>query len=250
MRDAVAEVLDERQILNSSPSVFVVLSIAFHVGLAVLIATAAARQATLPPKPIITVKLAGAAATPAAPVRATPTAKPKATPPKVEPQPKPVEKEIAPEPPKPPKRTSEGRSLFGRSDLEPAKSAKPQPAPPQESSSTTTAGSGSARAPLPGIGKAGVTALEGGPFPYSLYVDRMVSLIGTRWFRPESGELLAEVYFVIERDGRIRDVKINKSSGNSVFDRAAYRAVVESSPLPPLPAAYTGTYLGVHLTFH
>ena len=39
------------------------------------------------------------------------------------------------------------------------------------------------------------------------------------------------------------------TSGNGTFDRAALRAVMEASPLPPLPFAYNGTFLGVHLTF-
>jgi outer membrane biosynthesis protein TonB len=32
-------------------------------------------------------------------------------------------------------------------------------------------------------------------------------------------------------------------------DRAALRAVVSSSPLPPLPTEYGGSQLGVHLKF-
>jgi TonB family protein len=57
------------------------------------------------------------------------------------------------------------------------------------------------------------------------------------------------VYFAIDRDGTIRDAKIETPSGDGTFDRAALRAVLESSPLPPLPFGYAGTYLGVHLTF-
>ena len=55
--------------------------------------------------------------------------------------------------------------------------------------------------------------------------------------------------FAVDRDGTIRDVKIETPSGNSFYDRAAQRAIVETSPLPPLPFAYSGTFLGVHLTF-
>ena len=113
-------------------------------------------------------------------------------------------------------------------------------------------------APVPGvasgidipIGAAGVTGLEGGDFPYTIYIDRMKSLIGQRWLRPQVGSgTMATVSFVIDRDGTIRDAKNEISSGNGTFDRAALRAVLEASPLPPLPFAYNGTYLGVHLTF-
>ena len=100
------------------------------------------------------------------------------------------------------------------------------------------------------IGAAGVTGLEGGDFPYTIYIDRMKSLVGQRWLRPQAGSgTIATVSFAIDRDGTIRDAKNEISSGNGTFDRAALRAVLEASPLPPLPFAYNGTYLGVHLTF-
>ncbi len=100
------------------------------------------------------------------------------------------------------------------------------------------------------IGGAGVTGLEGGDFPYTLYIERMKTLIGSRWFRPQvTSGTTATVSFSIQRDGTIRDSKVESPSSNSTFDRAALRAIIESSPLPPLPYAYNGTYLGVHLTF-
>jgi len=57
------------------------------------------------------------------------------------------------------------------------------------------------------------------------------------------------VYFAIDRDGSIRDARVESASGNGLYDRAALRAILESSPLPPLPFGYNGTYLGVHLKF-
>jgi TonB family protein len=101
-----------------------------------------------------------------------------------------------------------------------------------------------------GVGQAGVTGLEGGDFPYTLYLDRMKTLVGARWIRPQvAAGATTVVYFRIERDGTIRDVSIETGSGNSTFDRAAQRAILETSPLPPLPFGYSGNYLGVHLTF-
>jgi TonB family protein len=78
----------------------------------------------------------------------------------------------------------------------------------------------------------------------------MKTLIGQHWFRPQvSGGIATTVYFRIDRDGTIGDVRTETGSGNGTFDRAALRAVMEASPLPPLPFAYNGTFLGVHLTF-
>src|SRR3954451_11800255 len=99
------------------------------------------------------------------------------------------------------------------------------------------------------IGSAGVTGIEG-DFPYTIYIDRMKTLIGQRWLRPQGvAGVTATVSFVIDRDGTIRDAKTEIASGNGTFDRAALRAVLEASPLPPLPFGYNGTFLGVHLTF-
>jgi outer membrane biosynthesis protein TonB len=47
----------------------------------------------------------------------------------------------------------------------------------------------------------------------------------------------------------VHDPVTESASGNGLFDRAALRAVIESSPLPPLPFGYSGTYINVHLTF-
>ena len=53
----------------------------------------------------------------------------------------------------------------------------------------------------------------------------------------------------IMKDGRIKDAKIETSSGFELFDQAALRAVLSTNPLPPLPREYTGESLGVHLEF-
>ncbi len=100
------------------------------------------------------------------------------------------------------------------------------------------------------IGGSGVTGLEGGDFPYTLYIQGMHRRIGTNWFRPPVADgTRVLVYFRILRDGTIGEVRVESSSGNPTFDRAALSAVKSSSPLNPLPFAYDGTYLGVHLTF-
>lgn len=45
----------------------------------------------------------------------------------------------------------------------------------------------------------------------------------------------AVVRFVIETDGKARDVEIAESSGNRLLDKAALAAVAASSPFPPPP---------------
>jgi protein TonB len=57
------------------------------------------------------------------------------------------------------------------------------------------------------------------------------------------------IFVRINRDGSIADVRIERSSGLPFVDRAAQRAVLASSPLPPLPADFHEGSLGVHLKF-
>ena len=133
-----------------------------------------------------------------------------------------------------------GRSTKKGSETPPA--AKPAAAPPAAAPGTTTA-------EVP-VGGSGVTGLEGGDFPYTLYLQGMHRRIGTNWFRPQVAAGTATIiYFRILRDGTIGEARVETSSGNGTFDRAALSAVRSSSPLNPLPFAYAGTYLGVHLTF-
>jgi protein TonB len=143
---------------------------------------------------------------------------------------------------------------FGRSTKKPAEVPIPQPHPvvpapvTQQPSNSAIAG-GVAHANDIAPGTSGVTGIEGGDFPYTIYLDRMKSLIGTHWFRPQGATATATIHFTINRDGTIRDVMLETPSGEGTFDRAAQRAVMESSPLPPLPFAFSGNSLGVHLTF-
>jgi TonB family protein len=87
-------------------------------------------------------------------------------------------------------------------------------------------------------------------FNYSYYVERMLVTIGMNWFKPaESVPISPMIRFRIERDGSISDPQVERSSGLPYVDRAALRAVMASSPLPPLPQEFGGRYLGVHLIF-
>ncbi len=79
----------------------------------------------------------------------------------------------------------------------------------------------------------------------------MLSMIQGQWVRPPlGGGVEAQVYFRIQRDGRVTDLRIVRSSGYSSFDLAGLRAVQAASPLPPLPRGYTHGSLGVNLILH
>lgn len=223
MDDPVADVLSERSSIESGAAAAVVLSIVAHAGISAVAVWAAMHRPPTQTAMVMNIRFAQmkpvaapvAKPQPVAPVVAAPA--PVVTAPKAEPKPvaKPVE-----------------ASPFGKS------LKKETPLPP---------------APVVAAAPAVVTstqpevAIEGGDFPYTVYIDRMKTLIGGRWFRPQAGA--ATVKFTIDRDGSIHDAVVETQSGNGTFDRAALRAVLESSPLPPLPFGYSGTYLVVRLTF-
>ncbi|HKB70605.1 MAG TPA: TonB family protein [Thermoanaerobaculia bacterium] len=106
---------------------------------------------------------------------------------------------------------------------------------------------------VPGAGSsfgASLSAFDSADFNYSYYVTQMLVSIGANWFKPTDQAVAPPViFFRIARDGSISDVRIERSSGLPFVDRAAQRAVMASSPLPPLPADFHESSLGVHLKF-
>ncbi|HEX9916350.1 MAG TPA: cell envelope integrity protein TolA [candidate division Zixibacteria bacterium] len=137
------------------------------------------------------------------------------------------------------KKENLGKNKTGSSKEQPKKERMP---------GGTTAGSSS------GIsgGIVGSAQVDGADFGGDYYVQMFVAKINDLWENPiksASSTLNAIVYFRILKDGDVVDVKIEKSSGVGVFDKAALRAVISVSPLQPLPNEYTGEYLGVHLEF-
>jgi TonB family protein len=233
MEDRVGEVLARRAALESGAAAGVALSVFLHVAAAAFVIYAAMHHPTAQSVDVITINLAPMTGGQApAPVRTPVIHEPK---PVVEQTQKPVAK---PEPKTVP------LSVFGKSTKKGSEVPVAAPIP------AVRAGGG-AGAPLSTevpVGGTGV-AIEG-DFPYTIYIDNMRRLIGQHWFRPQvTPGTATTIHFAIDRDGSIRDINIETPSGNGTFDRAAQRAILESSPLPPLPFAYNGTFLGVHLTF-
>lgn len=239
MQDRVADVLAERKSLESGGAAAVLVSLILHGSIAAAAVYAAVYRPSVTVVPALTIKFAKMPASRPLEVAKEPAAKEI---PKIEaPRPQPV-KPVETQSPEPPKKNAVPFSPFGRSSKPGADVVAPPVAPPRLEQSTTTG--------VIAAGEAGITALEGGDFPYTIYLERMKTLIGARWVRPTvTTSPTSVVYFRIERDGRIVDADHSLKSGNGLFDRAALSAVRAASPLPPLPFGYSGNYLGVHLTF-
>jgi colicin import membrane protein len=95
--------------------------------------------------------------------------------------------------------------------------------------------------------------LDGADFPYPYYLSNIQIKILSN-FKPtigakEAKELKAVVYFMIDKSGKISNVKLEEKSGHFLFDQEAQRAVLRSNPLPALPPAFGSDRLGVHFEF-
>ena len=57
------------------------------------------------------------------------------------------------------------------------------------------------------------------------------------------------VFFEIQRDGSLRNIRVAQSSGNSSVDYAALRAVTNSNPVPALPSDLGKSSVSTEVSF-
>ncbi|WP_428075661.1 energy transducer TonB [Candidatus Avelusimicrobium luingense] len=88
-------------------------------------------------------------------------------------------------------------------------------------------------------------------FPYPWYITQVRNGLWSEWEkrRPAGNTLSAMVSFAIARDGKIRDLKVEKKSGDDTFDFAATSAVINAGPFAPLPMYYEKDELTVTVEF-
>lgn len=80
------------------------------------------------------------------------------------------------------------------------------------------------------------------------YLNTMVTQIRSNWNSQQGAVGRTHLRFVVQKDGRIVDITLEKSSGVDTMDLFARRALMLTK-LPPLPAGYTQPALAVHLFF-
>lgn len=243
--DAVGHILAERDRDDFSWATGASLAILLHVAVGAGLLISASRTVRFAPTRAVSVRLLPAGAL----RRGMPVSVPAKEPEK----PKIVKPPKEEEPPPP---TEKAKLL-------PAKEEKKKPAPvategaPRKSEAAPTA-AGAPEGPSGGTGSAasGVGVGIGGAkfdqpdFNYSYYAERIQLAIGMNWFKPAATIPRSPVvHFRIERNGAISDAEITTPSGLPFVDRAALRAVLASSPLPPLPTEFPGSYVGVSVVF-
>ncbi len=88
-------------------------------------------------------------------------------------------------------------------------------------------------------------------FPYPWYITRVRNSLWVEWEkrRPAGSELTTLVSFSIARDGKIKNLKIERSSEDDSFDFAATSAVINAGPFAPLPMLFEKDELTVTVEF-
>lgn len=93
---------------------------------------------------------------------------------------------------------------------------------------------------------------SGRGFNYSYYLNILLSKIGQNWNNPYRNKdviLKSIVYFEVDENGLISNIRIENDSGNEIYNESTIRAVALTKKLPPLPQEFSDDYLKVHLEF-
>lgn len=86
------------------------------------------------------------------------------------------------------------------------------------------------------------------------YWGRVWSKIDREWIAPQVGirsgrPLQVVLAFRIERDGGVKNLAIEQSSGNEYYDIAAKRAILDAAPLPPFGADMPEAFYNIQFQF-
>ena len=201
---------------------------------------------------------AAAAGKPAPPPAKKETLRDLTTPQKAKPEAKPEMSYPVEKPKKADNKKTEKKAVISQNEPQPPEAAGS--APSGEGGTGTGMGTGLRI----GTGGPGGGWGPGGPgygagsglanFPYTYYLTIITDRVSANWFSSlvdpgVSGNFQTIIFFKIQKDGQISEVKVEQSSGLTSLDLSAMRAVKASAPFPPLPRDYQDAYLGIHLIF-
>ena len=257
MREAVSEILSERARMTDGMSRMVVLSLAGHalLGASLVVAPDFWRGDPPPEAAPMMISLGGAPGPDSGGLNtisnraiqreAAPEEKPAPAPPAAK-----APEMVAPEP------------LAKPAPKAPAKEiAKPkEPTSARKPSSGAAVAPGAARVDVPDAPQVpfgGLTTGGGGTsgartdvtnFCCPAYLAGVVAQIKRNWSERQSVAGQSTIKFIIQRDGTLTDVAVDKSGGQ-LLDIASQRALSVTKKVDPLPREFTNNTLTVYLIF-
>jgi colicin import membrane protein len=118
------------------------------------------------------------------------------------------------------------------------------------SGNTSTRASAGRVGPIGGSGTGGIRVQES----ILIYQAEIQYQIQKNWafsqqLAGDNTELEAVLAIKILRSGEIEEIWFDKKSGNAYLDDSAYKALVKSNPLPPLPKDYMRSDYKIGLRF-
>lgn len=121
----------------------------------------------------------------------------------------------------------------------------------QEGSNVTNSQGAYGAKLVPGEAILGGPAVDIKNFKYDYYLGIIRNRVNNMWNQPIEYNQVREalIEFTINRNGKIDNIRISESSGDSYFDQTALRAVSLSNPFPPLPRGYKDSFLRVRYRF-
>jgi periplasmic protein TonB len=250
MNEAATDVIVARSRTADRLTTMVVWSFAAHIVVTALVLLIPKPDTTAPPRTVMTISLGGAPGPRTGGMQQIGGRPVQAPPPE-----QPVKRAETAPAPVPPKMSLPDPKARTRPET-----AKPEQAPRDATGRTPATGDkpseGSARSDTQVRGQGfGLSSGGGGGGGVRLEVDfccpeyilLMQDIIQRNWQQRQGLVGITTMQFTIHRDGTIRDVRVEKSSGFEILDTAARRALV--TKLPPLPAEFTNPTLNVHMEF-
>jgi TonB family protein len=187
----------------------------------------------------------------------TPKPTPKPTPQKVKPPPTPKKKKTTPKPKPTPNEKKEVTTETTNDASEKEKSGENEKAsskkPIKKAAAATSSGEGETKNPK-GSGGSGGTGKGAGPASeFGWYANMLHDRFYSEWVQPtsvvHSAKLTVLLRIRIEKDGRISNYEIAKSSGNPVVDDSVTAAAARVKQVDPLPAGLGDDYYDVQINF-
>jgi periplasmic protein TonB len=107
---------------------------------------------------------------------------------------------------------------------------------------------------MPGSGRIGTGANTTLGTRFAGYAQQIQQLVAQKWHTADVDARVQTAPIVIasfdlQRDGRIRNLRVVQQSGVSALDYSAQRAILEASPFPPIPAGFDKDSAHVEFTF-
>lgn len=134
-----------------------------------------------------------------------------------------------------------------------AKTEAPLAAPSilDEPDESAKEGQGAAQSNTEGDFAGGNIQTDFADFPYPWYITQVRNSLWSEWEkrRPAGNVLSTMVTFAIARDGKVKNLKVERSSGDDSFDFSAKSSVLNAGPFAPLPMLFEKDELTITVEF-